>query len=190
MGWFLSYQQLSIKWNRIHDFAKFPELRFLDRFEVVVPLVLAISLFWFGQWVGQAYPTLGTNGWQMLVWGFVISTVALYHGTFTITSLSHRVGRRRFETSDHSRNSLFLALITFGEGWHNNHHFYPSSAKQGFKWWEIDITYYLLKGLQFCGVIWGIRPVPAWVLDSQKSAEMGKNTDSKKMAIKTSPLLE
>ena len=190
MGWFLSYQQLSIKWNRIQDFAKFPELRFLDRFEVVVPLVMAMSLFWFGQWVGRAYPMLGTNGWQMLVWGFVISTVALYHGTFTITSLSHRVGRRRFETSDHSRNSLLLALITFGEGWHNNHHFYPSSAKQGFKWWEIDITYYLLKGLQFCGVIWDIRPVPAWVLDSQKSAEMGKNTDSKKRAIKTSPLLE
>jgi stearoyl-CoA desaturase (delta-9 desaturase) len=85
---------------------------------------------------------------------------------------------------------LFLALITFGEGWHNNHHFYPSSAKQGFKWWEIDITYYLLKGLQFCGVIWDIRPVPAWVLDSQKSGAMGKNADSKKMAIKTSPLLE
>jgi stearoyl-CoA desaturase (delta-9 desaturase) len=119
----------------------------------------------------------------MLVWGFVISTVALYHGTFTITSLSHLFGRRRFETSDHSRNSLLLALITFGEGWHNNHHFYPSSARQGFKWWEIDITYYLLKGLQFCGVIWDIRPVPARVLDYKKSSNQGKSTDSQKMAI-------
>ena len=183
MGWFLSYQQLAIKLNRIQDFAKYPELRVLDRFEVVVPLVLAMNLFWFGQWVGQAYPTLGTNGWQMLVWGFVISTVALYHGTFTITSLSHLFGRRRFETSDHSRNSLLLALITFGEGWHNNHHFYPSSARQGFKWWEIDITYYLLKGLQFCGVIWDIRPVPARVLDYKKSSNQGKSTDSQKMAI-------
>jgi len=183
MGWFLSYQQLAIKLNRIQDFAKYPERRFLDRFEVVVPLVLAINLFWFGQWVGHAYPTLGTNGWQMLVWGFVISTVFLYHGTFTITSLSHRFGRRRFETSDDSRNSMILALITFGEGWHNNHHYYPSSARQGFKWWEIDITYYLLKGLEFCGIIWDVRPVPARVLNYQKSRDIGETADSKKMAM-------
>jgi len=183
MGWFLSYQQLAIKLNRIQDFAKYPELRFLDRFEVVVPLVLAINLFGFGQWVGHAYPTLGTDGWQMLVWGFVISTVALYHGTFTITSLSHRFGRRRFETSDDSRNSMILALITFGEGWHNNHHYYPSSARQGFKWWEIDITYYLLKGLECCGIIWDVRPVPARVLNYQKSRDVGETADSKKMAM-------
>jgi len=183
MGWFLSYQQLAIKLNRIQDFAKFPELRFLDRFEVVVPLALAINLFWFGQWVGQAYPASGTNGWQMLVWGFVISTVALYHGTFTITSLSHRFGRRRFETSDDSRNSMLLALITFGEGWHNNHHYYPSSARQGFKWWEIDITYYLLKGLEFCGIIWDVRPVPARVLNYQKSRDLAEPADSEKMAM-------
>ena len=181
MGWFLSYQQMSPKLKRIHDFAKFPELRFLDRFDVLVPVGLAVGIFLFGHWLGQAYPTLETSGWQLLVWGFVVSTVALYHGTFTITSLSHRIGRRRFETSDNSRNSLLLALLTFGEGWHNNHHFYPGSAKQGFKWWEIDITYYLLKGLQLCGLIWDIRPVPVWVMDSQKSGET--NAESKKVAI-------
>lgn len=190
MGWFLSHQQLSPKLNRIHDFAKYPELRFLDRFDVLVPLVLAMSIFVLGHWVGHAYPTLGTSGWQMLVWGFVISTVALYHGTFTITSLAHLFGRRRFETPDHSRNNWILALLTFGEGWHNNHHFFPSSAKQGFKWWEIDITYYLLKGLQCCGVIWDIRLVPAWVMEYQKPREMGKNPDSKKMVIWPSPALK
>ena len=184
MGWFMSYQQMSPKLSRIQDFAKFPELRFLDRFDVLVPFVLAISIFGFGHWLGTSYPILETSGWQMLVWGFVISTVALYHGTFTITSLSHRFGRRRFATSDNSRNSLMLALLTFGEGWHNNHHFYPSSAKQGFKWWEIDITYYLLKGLQVCGLIWDVRPVPAWVMDSQNtSSGVGVQEESKKVAI-------
>ena len=183
MGWFLSYQQMAPKLKRIQDFAKYPELRFLDRFDVLVPVLLATSIFLFGHWLGQAYPTLETNGWQLLVWGFVISTVALYHGTFTITSLSHRIGSRRFETSDNSRNNLLLALITFGEGWHNNHHFYPGSTKQGFKWWEIDITYYLLKGLQFCGIVWDIRPVPAWVLDAQHTSETSTNAESKKVAM-------
>ena len=68
-----------------------------------------------------------------------------WHGTFTINSLAHVWGKRRYATSDDSRNNWFLALLTMGEGWHNNHHYYPNAARQGFYWWEVDVTYYGLK---------------------------------------------
>ena len=183
IGWFLTHDQLATKLNRIKDFARYPELRFLNRFDTLVPIGLAVILFLFGTWLGSAYPNLGTNGWQMLVWGFVISTVALWHGTFTINSLSHLFGSRRFQTSDHSRNNFILAIITLGEGWHNNHHKYCSSTRQGFRWWEIDVTYYLLRGLQLFGIIWDIRPVPAWVLNQSNLDQIGQDTDSEKVAI-------
>jgi stearoyl-CoA desaturase (delta-9 desaturase) len=96
----------------------------------------------------------------MLTWGFFISTVALYHGTYTINSLAHQFGRQRYATGDDSRNSFLLALLTLGEGWHNNHHHYPAAARQGFYWWEIDVTYYLLVLLARIGLIWDLRPVP------------------------------
>jgi len=99
----------------------------------------------------------------MLVWGFFISTVAVYHGTYTINSLSHVFGRQRYKTGDTSRNNVWLAIITLGEGWHNNHHHYPASVRQGFYWWEFDITFYMLKLMSFLGVIWDLKPVPAAV---------------------------
>ena len=98
------------------------------------------------------------------MWGFAISTVAVYHITYTINSLAHRFGSRRFDTGDDSRNNALLALLTMGEGWHNNHHHYPASARQGFYWWEIDLTYYGLVCLSWLGLIWDLRPVPAHVL--------------------------
>ena len=94
------------------------------------------------------------------MWGFCISTVALYHATFSINSLAHRYGTRRYATRDASRNNAWLALITFGEGWHNNHHHYPAAARQGFYWWEIDVTWYGLKLLQRLGLVWDLRDVP------------------------------
>jgi stearoyl-CoA desaturase (delta-9 desaturase) len=165
MCWFLSRRNFRTRLDHIRDFARFPELRFIDRYDVVVPTLFAISLFLFGQLLAHVAPDLGTNGWQMLVWGFVISTVVLYHMTFTITSLAHQIGYRRYDTQDTSRNHFILALITFGEGWHNNHHFYPSSARQGFRWWELDLTYYILRMFQMLGLIWDVRPVPARVLN-------------------------
>ncbi len=183
MGWFLAQNQLATKLNRIKDFARYPELHFLNRYDVLVPIILAVGVFVSGEALAHFYPNLGTNGWQMLVWGFVISTVALWHGTFTINSLSHRFGTRRYATGDHSRNNFALALLTMGEGWHNNHHQYPSSARQGFRWWEIDMTYYLLRGLQFCGVIWDVRPVPAWVLNQPPLDQIRKDPDSEKIAV-------
>ena len=131
--------------TRVKDLLKYPELRFLDRFDVAVPAVLGVGVFLLGVLLKHVAPGLGTNGWQILVWGFFISTVAVYHGTYTINSLSHVFGRQRYKTGDASRNNPWLALITLGEGWHNNHHHYPASVRQGFYWWEFDITFYMLK---------------------------------------------
>ena len=167
MGWFLSRKNFPTKLHRIKDFARYPELQFLDRFDVVVPVLFALSLFISGEWLAAAYPSLATNGWQMLVWGFVISTVVLYHCTFTITSLAHRFGSRRFATPDNSRNNFFLAMLTMGEGWHNNHHFYPGSVRQGFRWWEFDLTFYILCLFERLGLIWNVRPAPTWVLNPE-----------------------
>ena len=171
MGWFLSRHNFATRLDKISDFAKYPELKFIDRFDILIPVLLALSLYGFGELLAAYYPTLETNGWQMLVWGFVISTLALYHITFTINSLAHTIGKRRFQTKDDSRNNWFLALLTFGEGWHNNHHYYPGSARQGFLWWEIDISYYLLRILQAIGLIWDLRPVPERVLKECRSTE-------------------
>jgi stearoyl-CoA desaturase (delta-9 desaturase) len=165
-GWFLSQENFSTRHERIKDFSRFPELRLLDRFDILVPLALAISLYIVGEWLGSIYPELHTNGLQMLVWG-VISTVVLYHVTFTINSLAHSYGSRRYETKDSSRNNVWLALLTFGEGWHNNHHYYPGSARQGFFWWEIDITYYVLVIMEKLGLIHDLRPVPARILQQK-----------------------
>ena len=162
-GWFLAKHNFSTQLDKIKDFAKYPELKFIDRFDVLVPVVLGTSLYLFGEFMTYFYPQAGTNGLQMFVWGFVVSTVALYHITFTINSLAHTIGKRRFKTKDDSRNNWFLALITFGEGWHNNHHFYPGSARQGFTWWEIDISYYGLKVLEKLGLIWELRAIPEYV---------------------------
>lgn len=167
MCWFLSRRNFRTRLDTIRDFARFPELRFIDRFDVVVPTLFGVCVFLFGEMLSTVRPDLGTSGWQMLVWGFVISTVVLYHVTFTITSLAHRIGHRPFDTSDGSRNHFVLALMTFGEGWHNNHHFYPSSVRQGFRWWELDLTYYILRGFQMLGLIWDMRQVPPRVLNTQ-----------------------
>lgn len=166
MGWFLSRRHYAPDLSRVRDLLRFPELRWLDRFDVLVPISLALGLFLVGMLLENAAPQLGADRWQMLVWGFFISTVACYHATYTINSLSHRFGRQRYRTGDDSRNNLWLALITLGEGWHNNHHHYPASARQGFYWWEIDITYYLLRLLSFCGVIWDLKPVPVAVREA------------------------
>lgn len=159
-GWFLSKQHFGTHEYRVRDLLKFPELRFLDRFDTLVPAALGFALFMAGQWMAVHAPTLGTSGGQMVIWGFCISTVVLYHATFTINSLAHRWGKRRYETADDSRNNWVLALLTLGEGWHNNHHHYPVSVKQGFYWWEIDLTYYFLRFLAALGLVWNLKPVP------------------------------
>ncbi|MDE2235058.1 MAG: fatty acid desaturase [Gammaproteobacteria bacterium] len=162
-GWFLTPRAFRTEWERIPDLAKYSELRWLDRYDTLVPVLLATALYGLGVLLAHLAPQLGTSGGQLLVWGFFVSTVVLFHATVTINSLAHRFGSRRFATSDDSRNNALLALLTFGEGWHNNHHFFPGSARQGFRWWEIDLTWYGLKLMAMLGLVHDLRPVPAWV---------------------------
>jgi stearoyl-CoA desaturase (delta-9 desaturase) len=168
MGWFLSRRHFQPPLDRVRDLLRFPELRWLDRFDIVVPIALALALFASGAALERLAPGLGTSAWQLLVWGFFVSTVACYHGTYTINSLCHVWGRRRYATRDNSRNNAILALVTLGEGWHNNHHHYPMSVRQGFYWWEVDITYYLLRLLAALGIVWDLKPVPGAVRDSNR----------------------
>jgi stearoyl-CoA desaturase (delta-9 desaturase) len=168
MGWFMARSNFATNLRAVSDLAKFPELRFLDRFDVVVAICLAVGIYFLGALVAVLKPDLGTSGVQLLIWGFFISTVAVYHGTYTINSLAHQIGRRRYETDDTSKNSFFLSLITLGEGWHNNHHHYPGSVRQGFYWWEIDISYYVLVMLSWMGIVWDLRPVPEHIRDTRR----------------------
>jgi stearoyl-CoA desaturase (Delta-9 desaturase) len=161
MGWWLGREHEATDLALIPDFAGYPELRWLDRFHVVGPLALIGGLFLFG-------------GYDAFLWGFVVSTCALMHATFTINSLAHVFGSRRYATTDTSRNNVWLALITFGEGWHNNHHHYMSSANQGFFWWEVDVSYYLLRGLARLGLVRELRGVPEHVLRRDLLAEVGE----------------
>ncbi len=147
LGWILTTRYEATDWSRIKDFSKYAELRFLNRFEFPIVIAFAVSLFLVG-------------GLPLIFWGFVVSTVLLWHGTFCINSLAHLMGRRPYPTKDGSRNSMFLALITMGEGWHNNHHHYQDSARQGFLWWQIDMSYYILKLLSFVGIVLDLKPAP------------------------------
>jgi stearoyl-CoA desaturase (delta-9 desaturase) len=160
MGWLTSRANFATPYRYVKEWARFPELVWLNRFDTVVPFLFAAGLYLGGALLERVAPHLGTSGGQMLVWGFFVSTVVLFHATCTINSLDHMVGTRRFDTPDTSRNNALLALITLGEGWHNNHHHYAVSARQGFRWWEIDVTYMLLKLLSRVGIVRELRPLP------------------------------
>jgi stearoyl-CoA desaturase (delta-9 desaturase) len=157
VGWFLSNRFKATNVDGIRDFARYPELRWLNRHDWVGPWALAIATFAF-------------FGWSGLVVGFFTSTILLWHGTFLVNSAAHVFGRRRYETDDTSRNSLLVALATGGEGWHNNHHHYPASARQGFFWWEIDPTWYGLRMLSWVGIVRGLRTPPERVLVSDRAS--------------------
>ncbi len=161
VGWILSDRFDAVDWRAIAQFARFPELRWLDERHWLPPITLAAGMYALGAALARYAPALHTDGPQMLVWGFVLSTVALYHATFSINSLAHLWGSRRYATSDDSRNNLWLALLTLGEGWHNNHHRCQSSERQGFFWWEVDLTHYALSALARLGLVWDLRrPAP------------------------------
>lgn len=169
MLWFGKKENAASLSRSVKDFSKYPELLFLDRFDFIAPLALAFATLGLGWALGRHAPELGTNGMQMLTWGFFISTVACWHGTFSINSLGHIMGRRRYATTDDSKNSLLLAIITLGEGWHNNHHHYQNTVRQGFRWWEIDVSYYLIWGMSKLGLVWGLKQVPAHVLSGSRA---------------------
>jgi stearoyl-CoA desaturase (delta-9 desaturase) len=155
VGWIFYRQHDLTDLVKVADFAAFPELKWLHRFEQVPAVILALICFLIG-------------GWSGLVVGFVWSTVLLYHATFCINSLAHVHGRKRYVTGDDSRNNWLLAFFTMGEGWHNNHHAYQSSARQGFRWWEIDVTFYVLRALSLFRVVRDLKTPPAEVLRNEQ----------------------
>ena len=160
MGWIFCPAHQVTHYDRIRDFCRYPELLFLERYWLLPPTLMAVSTLVWGWWLGQFFPEWGTNGLQLLTWGFFVSTLLVYHATFCINSMAHLWGTRRYPTKDDSRNNWVLALITLGEGWHNNHHQYPSSERQGFYWWEIDMTHYGLRLLAALGLVWDLRTPP------------------------------
>jgi stearoyl-CoA desaturase (delta-9 desaturase) len=171
MGWILAPENQKTRYDLVPDLIRFRELRFLDKFYFIPPLLLAISLWVIGAGLSHYLPAWGTSGFQLVVWGFFVGTVLLYHCTFSVNSVTHIFGRRRFETRDNSRNCWPVALITMGEGWHNNHHYCPSSERHGFRWWEIDISHYVLKLLCWMRVVWDLRSPPKLLLDTHVSEE-------------------
>lgn len=156
MGWIMSADFVEPELEKVKDLSRYPELVFLHKNDYLPPVAyaLAITLVW---------------GWEGLLWGFFISTALLYHGTFTINSLSHVFGSQRYVTGDESRNNLFLALLTMGEGWHNNHHYYQASVRQGFYWWEVDMSYLILKALSWVGLVWDLKVPSQRVLEGGRS---------------------
>lgn len=164
MLWFLRRQSFAVQDQRVPDWLRFPELRLLEKLDWLPFVALAPACYAAGALLARHAPGLGTNGPQMLVWGFFVSTVVLYHVTYAINSVAHRFGTRAYDTPDLSRNNALLALLTLGEGWHNNHHRFPRAARQGFFWWQVDISYLCLRLLAMLGLVQGLRPVPAAVL--------------------------
>jgi stearoyl-CoA desaturase (delta-9 desaturase) len=162
----------------IKDLAKYPELRWLNKYNWFPGIVLAAIVLLTGNVVNGAGIFDFKAGASTLFIGFFLSTIVLYHGTFTINSLMHKIGGRRYATKDLSKNSVILALVTLGEGWHNNHHYYQSTARQGFYWWEIDITYYLIRLLGLFGIVWDIREVPKHVLEGGREIENVSSMES------------
>ncbi len=157
VGWILCDRHGATDTEAIKDFAAYPELRWLNGHDWVGPWALGVVCWLIG-------------GWSGLV-AFFASTVLLWHTTFLVNSLAHVMGRRPYATGDTSRNSLVIALLTWGEGWHNNHHRYPSATRQGFRWWQIDLTYYTLWLLARAGIVHDLRPVPARVIDEARRAQ-------------------
>ena len=147
IGWVLSPDSKATDEGLVRDLSRYPELRWFERHFWVPPLALAALCFLLG-------------GWSGLVWGFFVSSVLSHHATFMVNSICHIWGWRRFATRDASRNNLLVALLTLGEGWHNNHHHYQSSANQGFRWWEIDVSYYLIRLLACLRLVWDVRKPP------------------------------
>lgn len=168
VGWFLDGSHDRPDLTNVKDLARYPELRFLERHKWL-PLV------------GYAVLCFGLGGAAGLVWGFVVSTIAVLHATALINSLAHVWGTRRFETNDGSRNNALLALFTLGEGWHNNHHDQMNVARQGVRWWEIDVSYYTLRALALLGIVWGIR--------ERKALSKPRRSAVRPRAVVAAPLL-
>jgi len=166
LGWMWARDCFKPIKYKLLDFARFPEIRFLNKNYVLLMIIQGLSFYLLGEYLGQAYPLLQTSGWQFFVWGFLFATVWTWHITFSINSICHLFGSKQYNSHDESRNNWLFAILAFGEGWHNNHHKYGWSARNGFFWWEWDPIYYMLKVLEKLGIVWDLRtPSPAQLVD-------------------------
>jgi stearoyl-CoA desaturase (delta-9 desaturase) len=181
VGWLLCRRHARAPLEEIADFAAAPELRWLDRFHMVPPLLLALACGALGAWLAATRPELGTSALQMVAVGFFASTLVLYHVTYAVNSLAHRFGTQRYATGDGSRNHPVLALVTLGDGWHNNHHRFPKAARHGFFWWEIDPTWLGLRALETLGFVSNLAPVP------REAYTLGRRAPATAAASATSP---
>jgi stearoyl-CoA desaturase (delta-9 desaturase) len=161
IGWFLNdarHDRLGPSNPVVRDFSSAPEIAFLDRYFFIPPLLLAAAMYLGG-------------GMRWLVWGFCLPTMTLAHATFAINTVNHMFGSRRFDTIDESRNNALTALMAAGEGWHNNHHRYQRAARNGFYWWEVDLTWYVIKAMSLLGLAWDLQSVPERIYQEARAAK-------------------
>jgi stearoyl-CoA desaturase (delta-9 desaturase) len=179
LGWFLNdtkYDRVEATNPVIRDFSTVPEIAFLDRFFGVPPLMMAVALYLAG-------------GVPWVVWGFCLPTMTLAHATFAINSINHMFGSRRFETVDESRNNPLTAFFAAGEGWHNNHHRFQRAARNGFYWWEFDITWYVIRLMQAVGLAWDVQPVPKRIYEEARVRKAQRATRTVPSVTETIPLV-
>lgn len=165
IGWILAYKNKRTRVEYLKDWMRYPELVFLDKYALIVPIMMGIIIFVAGHLCYRFAPELETDGLQLFIWGFIVSTVLCSHATFSINSIDHMFGSRRYDLPNTSRNNLLMAILTLGEGWHNNHHHYPVTARAGFYWWEIDATFYLLKIMSWFHIVKKLKPLPRHIRD-------------------------
>jgi stearoyl-CoA desaturase (delta-9 desaturase) len=167
IGWVMKRELLGTDLKRVKDFSKYPELMWLNRHPYMPAVILAFLLLATGSALNYWFPGLGVSGWQFVFYGFFLSTVAVYHVTFCINSVAHMFGSKRFKVDDDSCNNWILGILAMGEGWHNNHHRYSVCTRQGFRWWELDLSYLVLRLLQFFHIVWDIREPPKALLHNR-----------------------
>lgn len=152
LGWKLHGPEKSAHNSRwAPDLNKDPVLRAMDYAFLPSHIGLGLALFGLGWWLGGAF-----MAWSFVTWGMFLRLVLVLHATWFVNSASHMWGYRNYETTDKSRNNWWVALVTYGEGWHNNHHAYPRMANHGHKWWEIDLTYRAILLMKRLGLAWDV----------------------------------
>jgi len=178
VGWFLhdtKHDRVEATNPVIRDFSTVPEIAWLDRYFFLPPAALAATLFLAG-------------GWPWLVYGFCLPTMTLAHATFAINTVNHMFGSRRFDTLDESRNNPLTAFFAVGEGWHNNHHRYQRAARNGFYWWEVDVTWYVIRLMSAVGLAWNVQGVPRRIYEEARVRHAGRVRRSVPSIIERVPL--
>ncbi len=183
IGWVYWKENLETKHHNIKDFSKYKELVWLDKYDLIPAALYIVFLYFLGLGLQTYYPGLETGPFQMIVWGFCISTVFLLHMVLSVNTICHLFGKQKFKTTDYSRNNWLMAIFTLGEGWHNNHHRFPNSMRQGFLWYEYDITGYIIRFFALIGLVTDIKPIPPNIIEEAKTAKYTVPLSSKQPLV-------